>query len=123
MATHNELGKKGEKLGCKYLISKGYTIKEENWRNGRFELDIVAENEEYIVFIEVKTRSNNYFGNPQEFVSESKVKRIINAANHYMISNSIEKETRFDIISILKTSEENFTIEHIENAFVPASYY
>ena len=123
MATHNELGNKGEKLACEYLISKGYTIRNINWKVRKFEIDIIAENKEYIVIVEVKTRSYTYFGEPKEFVNKAKIKRIINAAGHYIYSNNINKEIRFDIISISKTTKEDYNIEHIENAFTAALYY
>ena len=123
MATHNELGNKGEKLACEFLISKGYTIRNVNWKFRKFEIDIIAENKEYLIIVEVKTRSYIYFGEPKDFVNKAKIKRLINAAGHYIYSNNIDKENRFDIISISKTPQGNYNIEHIENAFTAALYY
>ena len=120
MATHNETGKTGEKYAQQYLLSKGYKIRHVNWKSGNYELDIVAEKDNMLIVAEVKTRSNNFFGNPEEFVTKAKMKRIINAAHHYVCFHNINKDTRFDIISILKTPDGNYKIEHIEDAFMAA---
>jgi putative endonuclease len=118
MAAHNELGKAGEKIAVDYLLSKGYKIRHTNWNSGRYELDIVAEKDNMLIVVEVKTRSNNLFGNPDEFVGKAKVKRTIDAAHHYILQHDLQLETRFDIVSIVKTFDGKFNIEHIEDAFV-----
>ena len=120
MATHNDLGKTGEKHARQYLLSKGYTILHTNWKSGNYELDIIAENDDMLVVAEVKTRSSHSFGYPEEFVTKAKMKRIINAAHQYVCSHNINKDTRFDIISMLKTPDGNYKIEHIEDAFMAA---
>ena len=119
MASHNELGKQGEKAAADFLLSKGYKIRHTNWKSEKYELDIVAEKDNMLVVVEVKTRSTNFFGNPEEFVSNAKMKRIINAANHYIQTYDSKLETQFDIISVLKTADGKFNIEHIEDAFAP----
>ena len=68
MAAHNELGKLGEEMAIRYLIKKGYEIKEKNWRFQKAEVDIIAQIENTLAVIEVKTRSTQHFGNPQDFV-------------------------------------------------------
>ena len=117
MADHNELGTRGEDEAVTFLIKKGYKIKERNWRFAKAEIDIIAENEDWLVMIEVKTRSSDAFGNPEEFVSKSKQKHLIRAANRYLELNPTDKDTRFDIISIV--IEPKFSIEHIPEAFYP----
>ena len=77
MASHNELGKEGEELAVKYLSNLGYEILETNFRFKRDEVDIIASKNDFIVFVEVKTRANNFLGEPEEAVSVSKQKRII----------------------------------------------
>ena len=120
MAIHNELGNFGEEKAARHLISKGYKIRNRNWKAGKYELDIVAEKENELIVVEVKTRSTNAFGNPEEFVNNAKIKRTIDAAHHYVCHYDINFGTRFDIISVLKTPDGNYEIEHIEDAFMPS---
>jgi len=117
MALHNELGKQGERAAEDFLLSKGYEIHHKNWKSGKFELDIVAEKDNMLVVVEVKTRSSNFFGNPEDFVSKAKMKRTIDAAHYYIQMYDSKLETQFDIISVVKTSGGKFEIEHIEDAF------
>ena len=118
MSDHNELGKRGEQLAREYLIKKGYKILAFNWRYRKEELDIIAQTNNTIVFVEVKTRSSSYFESPEQAVTLKKQKFLINAANEYIQSNNIEMEARFDIIAIICNSKCN-QINHIENAFYP----
>lgn len=117
MAIHNELGKKGEDAAVHYLLQKGYKIVERNWLYRKFEIDIIATDKEFIVFVEVKTRSSNQWGNPEEAVSNAKIKRIVEAANSYLIENDIDLPARFDIISAIWTGK-TFDIDHIDDAFL-----
>lgn len=73
MAAHNELGKWGEDLAAEYLECKGYTIIERDWKSGRRDLDIIAQDGEVIVFVEVKTRRNSLYGQPEEAVDYHKL--------------------------------------------------
>ena len=118
----NELqkfGSKGEELATSYLISKGYFIRHRNWRVGHIELDIIAENADYIVVVEVKTRRNDIFCHPSSAVNNTKIKHIVNATQAYIFKHNIHKDIRFDIISIIPTMDGNFEIEHQEDAFLP----
>ncbi len=117
MAYHNELGKQGEKIAAAYLAKIGYDILEQNFYFDKAEIDIIAQkNKEAIVVVEVKTRNSNFFGDPQDFVSPSKIKLLVKAANEYIISNDLDVEVRFDIIAVIKNKTEE-KIEHFENAF------
>lgn len=116
MAQHNRLGKKGEDLAEAYLIENNYHIIRRNWLFQHNEIDIIASNSEFIIFVEVKTRSSAYWGNPEEAVSIKKVKRIVEAADYYLKSNDIYKPVRFDVIAVL-ISKDSIHIEHIEDAF------
>ena len=118
MAEHNELGKKGEELAVKHLAEKGYKIKETNWRFGNDEIDIIAEHNNFLVVVEVKTRQSNYFGEPEEFVTLKKQQFIIRAANAYIEKKMIDLETRFDIVSVIVTPK-GVRVNHIEDAFYP----
>ncbi|HNX07026.1 MAG TPA: YraN family protein [Bacteroidales bacterium] len=118
MAEHNDLGKEGEDLVAKFLAEKGYRILARNWRFGKDELDIVAETDSHVVFVEVKTRSNIIYGEPEEAVTTKKQRFLIRAANAYIEKNNCTKEARFDIISVILPSQP-VHINHIEDAFYP----
>ena len=117
MAQHNELGEIGEQRAIDYLIRQGYTILERNWRFQKAEIDIMAQKGKIVASIEVKTRSNNEFGNPQNFVTQKKIKLLVMAMNQYVIQKNIHLEVRFDIIAITKNNR-GFDILHLDNAFL-----
>ncbi|WP_299884726.1 YraN family protein [uncultured Lacinutrix sp.] len=116
MAHHNELGKKGEQLATDFLLKKGYDIIERNYRFDKAEVDIIAQIEETLAIVEVKTRSTIDFGNPQDFVKPKQIQRLVKAVDEYVTVNGLDVEVRFDIIAIVKDGK-NFTIEHLEDAF------
>ena len=116
MAEHNELGKLGEELAVEYLQKEGYEILETNWVFQKAEIDIIAKKGEIIAVIEVKTRSSIEFGLPQDFVKPKKIQHLVKAINEYIISNNLDSEVRFDIISIHKDAKI-FKIEHLVDAF------
>lgn len=118
MADHNELGKEGEEAAARYLQEKGYTIRHRNWRAGKKELDIVAECGNELVVIEVKTRKNRLFGNPEDAVTGKKIRRIVASTDAYLRKFAIDLPVRFDIITVVG-EEAPFTMEHIEEAFYP----
>ena len=119
MAQHFDLGKQGERIALQYLINKGYIIHEKNWRYGKIEVDLIAEKDERIVFIEVKTRSTDFFGEPEEAVDKGKEQQLINGAQIFINRHQLEEEVRFDIISIILNTEE-VRVNHIEDAFTDA---
>lgn len=121
MAEHNELGKWGEELAAKYLEQKGYVIRDRDWRQGKFDLDIVAvaDDGETVVFVEVKARKTNAFGQPEQAVDAKKIKRLARAADSYVKSLGVSAPLRFDIVSIIGDQKEAQTIEHIVDAFNP----
>lgn len=117
MAQHNELGKKGEELAIDFLVKKGYSIRDVNWRYQKAEVDIIAQKNTILAVVEVKTRSSTNFGNPEDFVSPKKIKLLVTAIDEYVTSKDLEVEVRFDIIAIIK-EQNSFNIEHIEDAFL-----
>lgn len=117
MAQHNELGKLGEELAADFLVKKGYKIRAKNWRYLKAEVDIIAEKENTIVAVEVKTRTSDYFGDPQDFITKKKIKLLVMAMNEYVISRDLDVEVRFDIIAILLNKKIK-KIEHLEDAFL-----
>ncbi|WP_435261282.1 YraN family protein [Tenacibaculum sp. nBUS_03] len=117
MASHNELGKKGEELAVTFLKDKGYTILEKNYRYQKAEVDIIAKKNNTLSVIEVKTRSTDYFGNPQDFVNPKKIKLLVAAIDNYVVEKDIDIEVQFDIIAILNKNNK-VVIQHIEDAFL-----
>lgn len=118
MTKSHSLGKNGEQLALQYLEDNGYRIIEKNWLTGRKEIDIIAEDDEFIIFIEVKTRMADFQLHPREAVSVPKQRNIIYAAQTYIQRKEIEKEARFDIISIVIDGPKH-ELEHIKDAFYP----
>ena len=118
MAEHNQIGKDGETASVEYLKNKGYQILHTNWRKGRYELDIVAKNDDELVIVEVKTRSGIPLEMPELAVDKQKINHIVFAADLYIKMYDIDLPARFDIISITGYPP-NYIIDHIEDAFYP----
>ncbi len=110
------LGILGENTAVEYLQKKGLKIIERNFRCRLGELDIIARQDSYLVFIEVRTRSNAFCGLPQESITATKIKKLRRLAQVYMVSRSLcNVDVRFDVIAVYCSGET--TITHIENAF------
>lgn len=120
MARHNDLGKWGEQLAVDMLVTKGYAIAERNWRTGDMEIDIVAIKGARIVFVEVKTRSDNGF-DPADAVDRRRMMRMVRAADSYVRSHGIPHEVQFDVVFVVGSPLGAVPprIEHIEDAFLP----
>ncbi len=112
-------GKEAEEMAKQFLIKNGFTILDTNWRFKKYEIDIIGQRSNRIVFFEVKARSSSVFGEPETFVTPKKQKFIITAANHYLQEREIALEAQFDIISILQINN-NITVKHLEGAFYPS---
>lgn len=110
------LGRDGENRAKRYLEAKGYIIRDCNWRFQKLEIDLIAEKDNTLVFVEVKTRKNEDYGEPELFVHLKKQKHLIRAANAYIEQFRITSEARFDIIGINNRQKE---VTHIEGAFFP----
>ena len=121
MAQHNDLGRKGELMAKLYLEQQGYEIMDENWCHGKAEIDLIAYKDKVIIFTEVKTRSGNYFGEPEDFVDKRKQRLLAGAADQYIYLMNHQGEVRFDIIAILFKNEDNYKLNHIEDAFWPSA--
>ncbi len=109
---NKKLGRKGEKLACKYLKKQGYKILERSFVNPFGEVDIIARTGDTVAFIEVKTRLSDLFGAPSEAVDEKKKFKYIQAAKYYFTGRQIDVTVRFDIVEVFCGQ-----INHIENAF------
>jgi putative endonuclease len=119
MAEHNDTGKKGEQLAVDFLKSAGYQVLEINWNFKKYEVDIIARQNESLIIAEVKTRSGNYFGEPEAWVTKVKQKNLIKGAEAYILLNNLDLEVRFDIISVILPQKGEPKIHHIEDAFYP----
>jgi putative endonuclease len=119
MAKHLELGRKGESIAKAHLESMGYEIMDENWTHGKAEVDLIAYQIKVIIFVEVKTRTGNAFGEPEDFVDARKQRLLVEAADEYIYLMDHKGEVRFDIIAILFDKQNNYTLKHIEDAFWP----
>ncbi|MFN8240101.1 MAG: YraN family protein [Bacteroidales bacterium] len=118
MSDTGSIGPRGENEASDYLQGKGYKILHRNWKSGKKEIDVVARDGTTVVFVEVKTRSDDYLVHPRGAVTTQKQKMIIFAAEDYIKRYNIDSECRFDIVSVI-TRGQITEIEHIENAFYP----
>ena len=118
MAQHNQLGNLGEQKAINFLVDLGYEIIACNWQDKKFEIDIIAQDKKELVFVEVKTRATDIFGNPELAVDHKKQQHLIDGADYYIQQNEIDLEARFDVISILVRGNK-CEIKHIKDAFYP----
>ncbi|MBX2965134.1 MAG: YraN family protein [Cyclobacteriaceae bacterium] len=114
MTDKSAIGKKGEELAAAYLEQKGYRVVARNYRYKRFEIDLIVQKENWLLFVEVKTRSSSAFGEPETFVDARKGRRIFEAAEEYIFSNNWRGHIRFDIIAIKQGNPPE--IRHFEDA-------
>ncbi len=113
-----KLGNDGEDLASTFLLSKGYKIITRNYRTKNGEIDIIAVNNEVLVFIEVKTRKSKFLESPFAAVTKRKQQQISRVAQEYLSKNKLfDKDARFDVISISIDNAHPPEIEHLENAF------
>ena len=114
MYLKHEIGKLGEDLATEYLKNKGYKIIERNFVAKQGEIDIVAQDKKELVFIEVKTRTNNLYGKPIDAVNQVKQKHLISAVKYYLYSKKLEDEfVRLDVIEVY-FQNKFYKINHIK---------
>ena len=113
-----QLGREGENLAVAHLRENGYEIVERNWRFGKLEIDIIARKGNVLSIVEVKTRSGDYFGEPEDGVTKAKERFLATAADHYIFSRNLDVEVRYDIISIVIHNGRH-ELKMIEDAFYP----
>jgi putative endonuclease len=113
-------GEEGENIAADLLSKKGYEIIERNYRSGKGEIDIIAEDKEKdcLVFVEVKSRKNLEFGEPEYAITKSKIIQIKKIAAAYLYEKNIKnKDCRFDVIAILFQGKRKPLINHYKEAF------
>ena len=122
MAEKNkrDIGKEGEDIAAKYLAEKGFEILERNFYYSNYgEIDIVANHDSQLVFVEVKSRLNLEFGEPEYAITPKKIKQIKKMAELYLFDKEIEEvNCRFDVVAVLLEDRSNPKITHYENAFI-----
>ena len=109
-------GNEGEDLAVAFLEQKGFRVLERNYRHKRSEIDLIVVRGNWLVFVEVKTRSSSAFGYPEEFVDYNKKKKIFEGADHYMHEKDWPGNVRYDIVAISLT-QNHPEIYHVEDAF------
>lgn len=122
MAEHNDKGHWGELKAAEYLERKGFRILWRNWRDGHRDLDIVGIDADNFVIVEVKTRRNNDYIEPEQAVDVRKIRNISLAASKLVKMYNIDMPVRFDIVSVTGTSDSDCQIRHIEDAFLPLTH-
>jgi len=123
MAIQQEVGKRGEQIAIDYLIEKGYKIIERNWYFKKKEIDIIAEKDDFLIIIEVKSRSIGFQEDPRDAVNMKKQRFLIQAANAYVNKYDIDMEVGFDIITVVFFNEHEYKLRHIDDAFYPTLKY
>lgn len=114
-----ELGQRGEDLACETLVSRGYVIVHRRYRTKSGELDIVARDGDYLVFVEVKARQDGSFGDPEEAVTLRKQTKMVWMATDYLARNGLaDVPCRFDVVGI-NTSTVPPTVTVVADAFRP----
>lgn len=122
-ATHNALGKWGEDIAADYLEGQGFVVLERNWHYRHREIDIIAlqPDTQILSFVEVKTRRDDRFGDPELAVSPKKMWFLATAANHYIRSRGINNDVQFDIVAITGTPKTGYKIRYIPDAIPPSA--
>lgn len=118
MPGHIDLGKHGEKVACTFLRKKGYEILATSFRFEKTEIDIVCKDGKTIVFVEVKSRSTEVHGNPEESVDAKKQEKIVKAAERFIQMHDMLGDIRFDVVSVI-TDGKKSKVTHIRDAFFP----
>jgi putative endonuclease len=118
MREEHKTGMEGETKAVEHLRSAGYEILETNWRFGQEEIDIIARDKDFLIVVEVKTRSSKAFGEPEAFVNRQKQRHLVKAAGAYIEKHGLDLEVRFDIASVMKNGE-SYKVSLIKNAFYP----
>ena len=118
MAEHNLTGSNGEALAVVYLLEKGYTILHQNWRHSRWEVDIIAEKDGILHFVEVKTRRTKKFGHPEDNVDKKKIQNLINAAEEYLYQQPQWKRVQFNVLAITILKDEPVEYFLIEDVYL-----
>jgi putative endonuclease len=114
MTDKMEIGRAGENLAANFMAAKGWEIVVRNYRYGKAEIDLILKKDDWLLFVEVKTRSSSDYGEPEAFVDDKKIFQIQYAAEHYIFSTDWRGKVRFDVISVKFGKPP--VVEHFEDA-------
>ena len=121
MAWHNQIGKEGEQAAFEFLVSKGYTVRETNWRMGHLEIDIVAQepaaNRLHIVEVKTRSKIDTHF-DPMKTITSKKINNLVNATNGYIGFYRLAMAVQYDVMVMIGQAP-NFEIRYYPNAFQP----
>ena len=114
-----EWGKQAENIVCDYLISKGYTVRERNWRpkTSKSEIDLIAQKDDTLIFVEVKARSDKDL-DPAEALTAEKIRNVVRGANSYLMNQEHDYYYRFDVAAV-NGNAEDYKLDYLEDAFLP----
>ncbi|GAB3504261.1 YraN family protein [Emticicia fontis] len=115
MAQHNETGNKAEEMAATFLQKEGYMILDRNYVFGKGEIDIIAQKDNWLIFVEVRARTEVIYGFPEQTISKAKASLIMKTAENYVYQKDWRGKIRFDIIAIIVG--ENFEIRQFEDVF------
>jgi putative endonuclease len=116
MSDKIKRGNEGEQLAADFLTKNGFEIVERNYRHKRSEIDLIIKRTNWLIFVEVKTRTSDAFGHPEEFVDRKKARKILEGAENYMYENNWQGNVRYDIVAVT-IADSVPHIVHIEDAF------
>jgi putative endonuclease len=116
MSDKIKRGNEGEQLAADFLTKNGFEIVERNYRHKRSEIDLIIKRTNWLIFVEVKTRTSSDFGHPEEFVDRKKAIKILEGAENYMYENNWQGNVRYDIVAVTIV-DSTPQIVHIEDAF------
>ena len=114
-----EIGRRGEDLAQEYLLGAGFTLLHRNWRNGRYELDLVAEKEGVLHIVEVKTRAAGNLTSPEEAYTRAKFRSLCRAAEYYIRLYKVELDVQFDLIAVEHDPSGESTLRYIPDVMSP----
>jgi putative endonuclease len=117
MAAHNEFGEAGEQMAAEWLEQQGFQLISRNWKSGRYEIDIIASRDGILHFIEVKSRHDDQFGKPEDWVDRKKGNRLLSAGEAFQNKYPAWTNVQYDIFSILLTSDGKRDFFFIEDVY------
>ncbi len=117
--TNAAIGRRGEDLAQEFLLGEGFTIYHRNWRNGRYELDFVAERDGVLHIVEVRTRMAGSPVSPEESYTRAKFKALCRAAGYYIRLYNITIDVQFDLIAIDRNEANEFELRYIPDVMSP----